>query len=1271
MAGWAAEPAALPDLAKITQAKAGETVKLPAGTFQIDQIAVPSGVILSGAGYDKTILVTKDVCGLLISGATGTQVSDLSVRGAKGAGIQVEKSSDVTLSRVGLEQALTGLMVMDSSKVRVENLILAENRTGAVLNGNADSSLVNCTFDDNTAIALSLGLNKNTAVFNNLFLNSPLGVFVAPENDSLLLDYNIYQVSKVGKFSDTPPDSVFTWRDQTGYDGHSMQQAVEFAAGAEYVYKPANVMPWSPDRVITTGWGSATLGAFAAPKLDIDGQPVTHYGPSIGAWDVPLIATRPADGKFEIKGDEGTTSAGIYNKEGRLLTWLFNNLPLKKGTYSFWVPPRDLYGQAIVAGDYELRTAQANLRFVPVGNGLAGNSGPGPELNTMAQISNAQGFYDENGQVLIALDWTESGINFRSMAPDFSSQHWSLPGGSAHVGAAADGKGFVYSMRMAAPNFVLLRLDGKTGATTEILPGQFNQLVPMTKLSEKLGGMAILGDNLYFADTGANKLFITPLAKLDFAASVDLPSPSSPSADAKRGLIWLLSGDKVVAVDAAGAKKVEIPSPVAKATSLAVRGDTLALFDDGSGMVHLFDLSADPAKPVAKGQITTDARPLAKNPGAKPPIVELSRIGLNDAGDVLVRYQNGFKVFGSDGVMKNDFLGGWYNSFRIGAVQPDDTLTAYDPSQGDRRVIFDLKNGTWKFGNAFEKEGTIDSIFTRDGKTYLVISGITQRNDAGAYHMWFYLARVDGDKVVPLTAWLEVLPSGAISTTQDFSKPLSGPYDPARWTPLLHPDGTPVIGWPIPAATAQGDLVFDSGSKTYRWVLTGFDAKGFPQYNYEGPVVTLTMNGSSGEPINSPHNFAPLKYGDFTMPPYKITSYYSDGGMPRIVFVAGGRRNQVTGTWAGSDLTSFDKDGKLEWFQPLPHVNGTSGAYVVKDIIYANGITTSETQVFGRDGLYLGRLGQPRGIPWGGKWLDNGLQYHPFAGTDGQQYMLYGDFNDCCLFWFKIAGLDKVIYQKQPLVISPALATALAALPQPAVPKQPEPPTTKFTIKKLAAPLPIDGDMEKWRSILPMPQVIITPDTGSSAAITGPADFSSVLRFAYEGTNLYVQVISFDDVITHFQNADMFYKQDAVEMAVNSYVSGLKLGLSKTHDKGDLFKIEGLRNADMDRVLAPRKITVLESAADVPERKIIEALYNVDLAKSKVIVTEFKFPLDATTYAGIEKNIPTTKSGDTVRIGLMIDDNDVPGGDVQDFEVFPATYNTFSGPETGALATFE
>jgi hypothetical protein len=38
---------------------------------------------------------------------------------------------------------------------------------------------------------------------------------------------------------------------------------------------------------------------------------------------------------------------------------------------------------------------------------------------------------------------------------------------------------------------------------------------------------------------------------------------------------------------------------------------------------------------------------------------------------------------------------------------------------------------------------------------------------------------------------------------------------------------------------------------------------------------------------------------------------------------------------------------------------------------------------------------------------------------------------------------------------------------------------------------------------------------------------------------------------------------------------------------------------------------------------------------------------------------------------MMIDDNDVPGTDVQDVLVWPSSYGTFQPKEDGAIAVFE
>jgi hypothetical protein len=79
----------------------------------------------------------------------------------------------------------------------------------------------------------------------------------------------------------------------------------------------------------------------------------------------------------------------------------------------------------------------------------------------------------------------------------------------------------------------------------------------------------------------------------------------------------------------------------------------------------------------------------------------------------------------------------------------------------------------------------------------------------------------------------------------------------------------------------------------------------------------------------------------------------------------------------------------------------------------------------------------------------------------------------------------------------------------------------------------------------------------------------------------------------------------------------------------------------------------------------------VDLSACKVIVTEFKLPIDKVTYRGSEASVFPVRSGASFSLGFLICDNDVPGTDVQDLLVWPASYGTFQPKEDGALGVFE
>src|SRR5262245_13997624 len=134
----------------IRSARPGDTVTLPAGTFALGDVVVPPKVSIKGAGYAKTILdARKFQAGLRLLDTRGVQVSDLTIRNASGPGLHVANSSDVVVRRVRSLGNGVGVLFDRASGSRLENVAVAENRTGMVMRGSDRSAFVNCTAANN------------------------------------------------------------------------------------------------------------------------------------------------------------------------------------------------------------------------------------------------------------------------------------------------------------------------------------------------------------------------------------------------------------------------------------------------------------------------------------------------------------------------------------------------------------------------------------------------------------------------------------------------------------------------------------------------------------------------------------------------------------------------------------------------------------------------------------------------------------------------------------------------------------------------------------------------------------------------------------------------------------------------------------------------------------------------------------------------------------------------------------------------------------------
>jgi hypothetical protein len=204
--------------------------------------------------------------------------------------------------------------------------------------------------------------------------------------------------------------------------------------------------------------------------------------------------------------------------------------------------------------------------------------------------------------------------------------------------------------------------------------------------------------------------------------------------------------------------------------------------------------------------------------------------------------------------------------------------------------------------------------------------------------------------------------------------------------------------------------------------------------------------------------------------------------------------------------------------------------------------------------------------------------------------------------------------------------------------------------------------------------VVVTPET-ATGAIEGPGDTSAVIRLAYRGNSLYLQVLTFDDAPTFHQPVVRHHQQDGVELCINGFLPGFKFDITRTGDAGPIVIRQRFTVPNLDLLIppahAPRIIQVLKDARDVPERRLIESIYGVDLAGSPVIVTECKLPIDPATYKDAVKDLFPLKPGQTFRLGFLINDNDNPGTDVRNYLVWPATYGNFNPVDDMAIAVLE
>ncbi|MGA2620149.1 MAG: right-handed parallel beta-helix repeat-containing protein [Thermoguttaceae bacterium] len=1255
---------------KMAAARPGITVTLPAGTLRLGGLELPPGVSLRGAGYNKTLLDARDHdVGLICRGTGLATISDLAVAGARQTGILLDGASKVTIERVAVRQCMNGLILRNADGCRLQNLLVTNNRVAAVLSQSHRSSLVNATLADNSAVGLILIGNQGLALFNNLICGSQLGVNYDAGNRNIALDHNLYVCHFVGRMpGQVIRKKVESWRDLSLCDRHSLMMPVEFAGPGQADYRPVSRMSWAPARATTSGWGVREMAGVQAPGQDIDGKP-RQARADLGAYETAFTPPRPADGALTVQSGAGVTSAGLYTPGGVCVRSLFQNLPLPKGTHSYWLPSRDWQGRPIPAGDYVLKVTEADLRLeyqAAAGNGDLESSLRLPnEVRMRASVSPMTMAFDPDDRLVLAQHGFENGQHVRGYDADMRNVRWSLPGGGEATGMAADGRGRVYVLRKPAS---LIRLDAETGRGVTFAGGSFEKSYPgaFTEIS----GMAALGDRIYVADVKANKLLRLAGEELGVDGSWPLAAPTQLAADTANKLLWVISqGKELLALDASGQVRCRA-QPVADPRLLAVGAGRLAVYSPTANKVTVFDCTA-PGRLKLLRTLGSGGEGYGKIEPEK--FWSPQWLAMNGQNDLAVADPPRVLLFSAAGAVKRQHLAMWGQGISWGWFAADDRTQFFNIG-GGYNISLDAKNRRWEPGSRWKymmPNLAPLCFFTAGGRNF----GLFGHNKRD-----MVVCRLDADGTVRALVAYGYNDKGLFEQRDAHG---SGNIDDAApTTPVLDKNGKPITERLFePRALSgvdprrDGAMVIPLRRGVVVVPFKGLDGRNVPQFDFAHRRVLLGL--VEGQPkYVSPYDFKTEEVVSIA----EDMSMHEDGSFTAAITTKSGAGPDLCTEHANAtSMAGFDPQGGLRWLYALnpPGLKmGFYGITTIGGVTFAGRGAICEYETMDRDGLGTGTLGMPPEFGWSGMWLDNHRQTHGFTGNDGQPYLVIGDY--CCqaYHWLALKGHDRIVRQSLPVRIGTQTAVALAREPARAVPAWPVPPPPRVVIRRLAQPLPVDGDPEKWRKLGIAP-IIMTPDTGGGR---DPADNSAIIRLAYHGDRLYVHAIKFDDVVTMHQPLAKFFTHDCLEMCINTYPSGFKYNVTRTSDHGEVVWRDTWRagwapqlklNQLLPPEVAPRVIKVLDNAKNIEDRKLIEAAYGIDMSGCKVILFEFVIPRSAMQPMESKDMEVEFASGKTFRLGFMLDDNDLPGSESWQNITWPVTFGIFERSEKSAEAVFE
>jgi hypothetical protein len=468
----------------------------------------------------------------------------------------------------------------------------------------------------------------------------------------------------------------------------------------------------------------------------------------------------------------------------------------------------------------------------------------------------------------------------------------------------------------------------------------------------------------------------------------------------------------------------------------------------------------------------------------------------------------------------------WGSNAFVGAFDADGTrLGVFSSSrpEGDLPPAFDTNK---------QRPGTVQVIeFRAYGDEYVTrpLAQYALNREDGT---WYQRTDTNGDGFIDANDKLGEAIKGVPGTLT------------TRWVEV-QPDGTI-----ISVGGGQGSLGI-------RWKFQGLNADGTPKYAFEQIPLNVSKEA------RNPYNFEkPLRFSQSKTQPVP------GGGMAVCAVLRDSLQGMGFSNSGATDLMRISDDGKLIWLRPMNEVTPVQGVKPLGRYMVSSYGHEAWWLIVDNDGLGLGEFGTPAALNWNLYWIDHPRHTRAFVGADGKTHIPAGDYVNNMVHWLTVTGDDTIRRSRFSLTISEDKAEQIAARKVTAFEPRPTPPPAQVVVKRLDAPMKMDGDLDKWRKAVPAPQVLITPAT-AMGGIDSPADLSAVVRMAYHGNTLDFQYLVFDDAIAQHQSAVKFYMQDSVQMTINGLLTGYAFNVATLEDGTEFLFRNRFYVKDHDKALDP------------------------------------------------------------------------------------------------------